>query len=47
MCEGYFKKYAPKEFRHLDDEKMLPYIKWEPLEKVELKSNYERIKNEE
>lgn len=35
-CEGYFTKYSPHEFTHLDD-KMLKYIKWEPLVSVELR----------
>ncbi len=37
MCAGYFKKYHPKEFIHIDDSKIINYIKWEPLTKVELK----------
>ena len=37
QCSCYFKKYKPVEYMHLIDEKMLEYIKWEPLEKIELK----------
>lgn len=37
MCEGYFTKYKPLEFTHVDDDKNLKVIKWEPLEKIELK----------
>ncbi len=37
QCESYFEKYNPKEFVHMYDDKMLKYIKWEPLEKIELK----------
>ena len=36
-CNSYFKKYKPTEFTHMIDNKMFKYIKWEPLEKVELK----------
>lgn len=35
-CSSYFKKYNPTEFTHMIDNKMFKYIKWEPLEKVEL-----------
>ena len=36
-CNSYFKKYKPTEFTHMIDNKMFKYIKWESLEKVELK----------
>lgn len=36
-CNGYFKKYEPREFIHMEDSKIFKYIKWEPLEKIELK----------
>ncbi len=36
-CEGYFKEYNPVEFTHLKDDKMLDYVKWEPLEEIKLK----------
>lgn len=36
-CGGYFKKYNPLEFVHIEDENMLKYIKWETLETIELK----------
>lgn len=36
-CGGYFKKYNPLEFAHIEDENMLKYIKWESLETIELK----------
>ncbi len=42
MCGGYFEKYNPQEFTHMDDKKMLEYIKWEPLKKVELKKKYNK-----
>ena len=35
-CGRYFKKYNPTEFIHMKDEKIFKYIKWEPLDKVEL-----------
>ena len=35
-CRGYFKKYNPTEFIHMEDEKIFKYIKWEPLDKLEL-----------
>lgn len=38
-CGGYFKKYKPREFIHMRDDKLFKYIKWEPLENIEL--NYE------
>lgn len=37
-CGGYFKEYKPVEFIHMEDEKMFKYIKWEGLEKIELKN---------
>lgn len=37
VCESYFKKYKPLEFTHINDNKILKYIKWEPLENIELK----------
>ena len=36
-CEGYFKVSHPVEFTHMEDDKILNYIKWEPLEEIELK----------
>ncbi len=36
-CRGYFKKYKPTEFIHMSDAKIFKYIKWEPLENIELK----------
>jgi len=36
-CGGYFKKYKPTEFIHMEDDKIFEHIKWEPLEKIELK----------
>ena len=36
-CGGYFKKYNPTEFIHMKDDKIFKYIKWEPLEKIELR----------
>ncbi len=36
-CGGYFNKYKPTEFIHLDDSKIYKFIKWEPLENIELK----------
>ena len=36
-CGGYFKKYKPTEFVHMENDKMFKYIKWEPLENIELK----------
>ena len=35
-CSGYFKKYKPTEFIHMRDDKIFNYIKWEPLENIEL-----------
>ncbi|MBR2827975.1 MAG: hypothetical protein IKE70_01930 [Bacilli bacterium] len=35
-CESYFKKYKPREFTHVEDYEIVKYIKWEPLEKIEL-----------
>lgn len=35
-CGGYFKKYKPREFIHMIDDKLFKYIKWEPLENIEL-----------
>jgi len=37
QCGGYFKNYKPAEFIHLEEDKIFKYIKWEPLEKIELK----------
>ena len=37
QCGGYFNKYNPTEFIHIDDPKIYKYIKWEPLENIELK----------
>ena len=39
QCGGYFNKYNPTEFIHIDDPKIYKYIKWEPLENIELKDN--------
>lgn len=36
-CESYFKKYNPREFIHLTDEKILDYAIWEDIEKAYLK----------
>ena len=36
-CRGYFKNYKPTEFIHMENSKMFKYIKWEPLENIELK----------
>lgn len=36
-CNGYFKEYKPTEFIHIKDKKNLKYIKWEPLENIELR----------
>lgn len=36
-CNGYFKMYKPVEFMHMKDDTIFEYIKWEPLEDVELK----------
>ena len=36
-CNGYFKEYKPTEFIHVKDKKNLKYIKWEPLENIELR----------
>ena len=35
-CGGYFKKYKPREFIHMIDDKLFKYIKWDPLENIEL-----------
>lgn len=37
VCGGYFKKYSPVEFIHCEDDKMLKYVEWEPLEEIELR----------
>lgn len=37
QCQGYFKEYKPTEFIHIEDERLLKYIKWEKLEKISLK----------
>ncbi len=36
-CGGYFKKYKPTEFINMENDKIFKYIKWEPLENIELK----------
>lgn len=36
-CGGYFKEYKPLEFMHIEDDKILKYIKWESLENIEIK----------
>ena len=36
-CSSYFKENKPDEFIHMKDDKMFKYIKWEPLEIIELK----------
>ena len=36
-CGGYFKKYKPTEFIHMEDNKIFKYIEWELLENIELK----------
>lgn len=41
-CEGYFKKYKPVEFIHLQDDRMLKYIKWEDLKKISLIYNIKK-----
>lgn len=38
-CNSYFKKYKPLEFIHINDNKILKHIKWEPLENIELKDS--------
>ena len=35
-CSGFFHKYKPTEFIHLNSN-MYKYIEWEPLENIELK----------
>ena len=39
QCQGHFKEYKPVEFIHMEDEKILKYIKWEKLEEVSLKKS--------
>lgn len=36
-CRGYFKKYKPTEFIHMENSKIFKYIKWESLENIKLK----------
>ena len=36
-CGVYFKEYKPLEFMHIEDDKILKYIKWESLENIEIK----------
>ena len=39
MCHGYYKKYKPEEFLHLEVKGIMDYIKWEPLAEVKLKED--------